>query len=972
MALLDVKTLSLVALITSLLLPLVLTTSAAFTSSHTPATRTLIHGAMAYAVGFLLLALRGSVPDWLSFFIGNVLVVGGFAEVAVGLQLYLRGQANRRWMVPITAGNALGMYWCVVINPDPSLRVFTSSVFLLPICILLAFEFLAAARRAGASNERGATAEKRLLLALAVVFLMSALSFALRAHNFWNVHGNIDPATTGGRTWGLSFLVGVLLNIMLATCMPLLISRRNQRELSQSQALLQETERLADVGSFLYAPDTEHIAPNGVMSAWLGITSPGSYPIAVFLNRLDPIHAAELQTQVRAIASGELPQWSGQNQMTDSGDGSPRWLSMHCGSSRDASGRTYVIVSARNITEFQVATVAAIEARNDADRANAAKSAFLANMSHEIRTPMNGVLGLTRLCLDGELPPRERELIEKCHSSAQTLLGVVNDILDFSKIEAGKLTVESVPFRLDQVLDNARNLFEASAGGKGLRFAVDVAEDVPYGLVGDPLRLSQVLNNFLSNAVKFTAQGEIRLAVKALHPTTQTDTVLLQFSVSDTGIGMTAEQRQRLFKPFSQADSSTTRKYGGSGLGLVISGRLITLMGGELDLKSDAGIGSTFITTLSFGLSGETAVRPQTAPAHRQNRLTGVRVLLVEDNPTNVLVATLSLESESAIVQHVGDGLQAVDFLREHSAKVDTVLMDIQMPVMDGFTATRLIRNELQLHQLPIIAMTANVLDSDRQASQDAGMNAHVGKPFDMDQLVRVILHTLGRTETENTASVQRIPILEAPADAADANELVQLKPALARMGNNLALMTQAVRSFKNDFVGMMQTLHGSQGIHPTEQGRVLHTVKGLAATLGMVQLSQLCAALERTTKRGALLLREGELHELQELASRSFAALDDALLHLEPGASTRTQNPQGLAEKPQAAPSDSVPAEPVLATLLEMLEQSDMSALSFFADHREMLQGAELAQFAELECALQALSFDAAALACRQALGIK
>ncbi|MDT8992188.1 ATP-binding protein [Curvibacter sp. APW13] len=957
MGLFDVKTLSLVALVTSLLLPLVLTTSAQFTSSHTPATRTLIHGALAYAVGFLLLALRGSIPDWLSFFIGNVLIVGGFAELAIGMQMYLRGQVNRRWMVLLTAGNALGMFWFVIVTPDPSQRVFTSSLFLLPICIVLTVEFLAAARRIGASIERGATAEKRLLLALGVVFLLSALSFAWRGQVFWNVRGDINPATVGGRTWGLSFMIGVLLNIMLATCMPLLISRRNQRELAQSQALLQETERLADVGSFLYLPEADRIIPNGVMADWLDVSSQFRIPLSTFLDRIAPSQTTELESHIRAIALGRESQWSGECQMTGP-RADARWLSVHCGRSIDASGQTCVIVSSRNVTEFKLATDAAIAARNEADRANAAKSAFLANMSHEIRTPMNGVLGLTRLCLEGELPARERDLVEKCHASAWTLLGVVNDILDFSKIEAGKLALEETPFELARVVDSARNLFEQMAGGKGLCFSIDVGPDLPRFLLGDPLRLTQILNNLLGNAIKFTDAGEIRLGIS--RQGLDSDRVVLAFSVQDTGIGMSPQQLQGLFQAFSQADASTTRRFGGTGLGLAISRKLAELMGGQLSVHSVEGAGSTFTATLPFALASESTHQHQAVPSRPlQRQLDGLQILLVEDNPTNVLVARLSLEAQGAEVTHCGDGQQAVDYLREHSHATDVVLMDIQMPVMDGYTATHHIRHTLGLSALPIVAMTANVLDADKEATRAAGMSAHVGKPIDMEQLVQVVLQVTGRIPP-GAASQQGAASHQAPRpaerSASPEAPLVELTPALERLGGDATLLECAAGSFAQDLPGMLAALKGDAAstVGP------LHTLKGLSATLGLTRASHLARELEVAAKAGSAPAREA-VQALETILQDSLHALHDEMSMLTPAAS-------GTPDAQETA----VDAPSVLRHLAELVAHSDLAVLEHLARNRVLLQNHLGSELAPLEDALQALDLERAAAICSRLLQAK
>lgn len=741
---LDIPTLSIVALLTSLILPLVLVTSASFSTANRRATRTISRGASVYAVGFFLLSLRGVAPDWLTFFVGNMAVLAGFAELTVGFGQYFRGVSRRGWALGLLLLQAPWLFWCVVVEPDASQRVLISSVFIGTVASVLAGLFLAEIVRLRADAHAQTRAERRVLWGLATVFAVGTLSFAWRGVAFWGVHGPIDAATLGGRTWGLSFLVGVLFNIAMATSLPLLISRRNQRELQHSQELLEATEQLAQVASLVVEPSTGRATPNRVLAAWLGPDVAAGFTLERFYACFDPSDRAWLRDQVRQLLEPEGFSWSGQCRMEVAGQ--PRWLAVHGGIGKDAAGRRQIILSAMDVSPFRAATEQANLAREAATRANTAKSEFLANMSHEIRTPMNGVLGLTRLCLQGELPARERDLIEKCHASAQTLMGVVNDVLDFSKIEAGKLVLEDTPFDLSRTVDQARNLFEEMAGSKGICFVVNVAPDVPLGLRGDALRLTQVLNNFLSNAVKFTHTGTVRLDIRR-EADAPAAGVRLTFAVQDTGIGISPSQLAQLFEPFSQADASTTRQFGGTGLGLAICRRLADLMGGSLSVHSEAGVGSRFALTLPLGLSDTALQTTPPPPTQRQHRLQGLRVLLVEDNPINVMVAKLSLEGEGAHVTHRADGQQAVDHLRQHASEVDAVLMDIQMPVMDGYTATRMIRTDLGLRQLPVVAMTANVLDTDRQASVEAGMDAHVGKPFDINALVAVLLRCTGRMQ---------------------------------------------------------------------------------------------------------------------------------------------------------------------------------------------------------------------------------
>jgi PAS domain S-box-containing protein len=403
-------------------------------------------------------------------------------------------------------------------------------------------------------------------------------------------------------------------------------------------------------------------------------------------------------------------------------------------------------ISARKEIEAlqQAARDEAETARREAEAANRAKSEFLANMSHEIRTPMNGILGLTQLALEEALPAVPRDYIHKAHESAQSLLGILNDILDLSRIEARRLPIENIPFDLGKPLHQIDSLLGAAIRQKGLVFTISQAPDVPRGLIGDPLRLSQILTNLVGNALKFTARGGIELAIRVAETPGPTK-LLLEFAVSDSGIGMTAEEQERAFKAFSQADSSTTRRYGGTGLGLAICRRLVELMGGSIGVASRPGAGSTFRLVLPFERSDH-ALQPQTRSLRdERERLAGLRVLLVEDNPTNRLVATRILEKTGATVALAEDGAQAVALLDAAPDACDAVLMDIQMPVMDGIEATRRLRADARFDRLPIIAMTADAMSEDRQNCLDAGMQDYVSKPIDIAKLVGALTRHTGR-----------------------------------------------------------------------------------------------------------------------------------------------------------------------------------------------------------------------------------
>ncbi|MBK1640625.1 hypothetical protein CKO12_01765 [Chromatium okenii] len=550
-------------------------------------------------------------------------------------------------------------------------------------------------------------------------------------------------------------------------------------------------------------------------------------------------------------------------------------------------------------------------ARRQAENATRAKSMFLANMSHEIRTPMNAIIGMSYLALQTALSPRQHDYVSKVHAAAQSLLGIINDILDFSKVEAGRLELELAAFRLTDVLDNALALVRHRAEEKGIALVVDIIDPAlreTSGVVyGDALRLGQVLNNLLSNAVKFTAHGSVNLTLSTV--TRRDRDCVLRFSVHDTGIGLTSEQIDNLFQEFTQADGSTTRRFGGTGLGLAISKRLVSLMNGEIEVTSQPGVGSCFTFTAQFAAADPatvTATSPAAPAAHAIN-LTGMRVLLVEDHPINQQLAVELLASQGVTVTVAKHGQEALDLLAaQPPLHYHAVLMDIQMPVMDGYEATRRLRADPRYAALPIIAMTAHAIMEEREQCLALGMAEHLSKPIEPAALYAVLAqHYHAPPELALPETVPTNPMLTpAPLPV-----LAGLDAAsgLRRMGGNAQLYQHLLTSFTAEFAAVpptWATFFATSDWATSE--RWAHTLAGLAGTIGAESVRKRAQMLETACR-----------HCAEETAQAAWVPLITELQPLVTGLHTFLS----MTAAPALAPAATAPA-PIAAALPECLPQ--------------------------------------------------
>ncbi len=543
----------------------------------------------------------------------------------------------------------------------------------------------------------------------------------------------------------------------------------------------------------------------------------------------------------------------------------------------------YIVAFSRDITERKKAEELLRAAKDEAEAATDAKSKFLATMSHEIRNPMNAIIGLTHLALGTNLDIKQKDYISKAHASSKNLLGIINDILDFSKIEAGKLDIETISFDLFKVMEDIRDVFIFKTEEKGIEFKICKDDKVPQYLMGDPLRIGQILTNFVSNAIKFTTEGSVTINANYLDG--NIDRVKLKLSVKDTGLGMTPEQVAKMFKSYSQADKSTSRKFGGTGLGLSISKHLSELMKGEVGVESKQGKGSTFYFTAEFDICHDTAQFEYDESDLTATSFQGVKVLLAEDNEINQQVASEIMKSADIEVITADNGKIAYELVKGNEGGYHLLFMDLQMPEMDGVTATKKIRKLKQSNEIPIVAMSADVMDGVREECLNAGMNDFITKPIEPKEVFEMVGKWVGEDKRQmikdkndkEMKSEDRSNYKEVSKEIEIPEmETVNIEEGLQRVGGNKKLFVSLIEKFYKGNQDFKEQVNDAlKKNDPELSERITHTLKGVTGNLGMTELHLASKELDDIMKVDITKVKAADVNKVDKLLKKVLKEIE-------------------------------------------------------------------------------------------------